>query len=291
VSVTSLDAKGANSVWSDYNSYKDISAPGESVYSTYSTNGSSKHNRYMYMSGTSAAAPVVSSAFALLWARVPGLTVSQAVSAITKTATPVTGNDHGAKTGSAGCVDAAAAVVKAAKLKPLAGASVKVSNATYTGKSLKPKVTVKLKGKKLVKGTDYLVVYRNNKRIGKGTAIVKGKGTYAGNIVKKFTIKVPAKVKKVKKSKGKKLKLRAKSGLWAKVSYGKVKYATGYQIAFKRSSAKKWNKAKIKGRKAELVGLASGKTYKVKVRPYIKCCGKYYYGKWSATKKVKARRW
>lgn len=60
----------------------------------------------------------------------------------------------------------------------------------YTGKSLKPSVTVTYKGKKLSKNKDYTLVYKNNVKIGKATVTVQGKGNYSGSISKKFNIGV-----------------------------------------------------------------------------------------------------
>ena len=60
----------------------------------------------------------------------------------------------------------------------------------YTGKALKPKVkSVKLNGRKLKAGTDYAVKYKSNKKPGKATVTVTGKGNYAGTAKARFTIK------------------------------------------------------------------------------------------------------
>ena len=55
-------------------------------------------------------------------------------------------------------------------------------------------ITVTVNGRKLTYGTDFVTVYRNNVDVGYQTAsvTVKGRGEYAGQITKKFTIK-PAK--------------------------------------------------------------------------------------------------
>lgn len=108
LSVTSLDENGGNTVWSDYNIYKDISAPGENIYSTYRNSG------YAWMSGTSMAAPLVSGIAALLFAAVPGTDPDAVVDAIKSTAHSMAGkaNDRGSATGSAGAIDAAAAMAK-----------------------------------------------------------------------------------------------------------------------------------------------------------------------------------
>ena len=60
---------------------------------------------------------------------------------------------------------------------------------TYTGKAIKPKITVTYKGKTLKKGTDYKVTYANNVNVGKGTVKVKGLGSYTGSVKVKFKIK------------------------------------------------------------------------------------------------------
>ena len=69
--------------------------------------------------------------------------------------------------------------------------------ATYTGKSIKPAVTVTVNGVKL-KSTDYSVTYKNNVNASEEAyIIVTGKKNYEGTIKKCFTIepKAPAKVK------------------------------------------------------------------------------------------------
>lgn len=108
LSVTCLDENGGNTVWSDYNIYKDISAPGKNIYSTYHNSG------YATMSGTSMAAPLVSGIVALLFAAGPDVTPDDVVDAIKSTAHPMTGkeNDRGDETGSAGAIDAAEALKK-----------------------------------------------------------------------------------------------------------------------------------------------------------------------------------
>ena len=72
------------------------------------------------------------------------------------------------------------------------GMSVKLSKTKYeyTGKAIKPGVTVKYGKKTLKKGTDYTVTYSNNTKIGnnKAKVIIKGKGNYSGTVNKTFTI-------------------------------------------------------------------------------------------------------
>ena len=61
-------------------------------------------------------------------------------------------------------------------------------NYTYDGTAKTPGVTVKNGEKILTKGVDYEVTYRNNINAGTATVVVTGKGNYAGEITKIFTI-------------------------------------------------------------------------------------------------------
>lgn len=58
----------------------------------------------------------------------------------------------------------------------------------YTGKAVRPKVKVKISGVTLKKNRDYLVSYKKNKKKGKATLTIKGKGNYAGT--RKVTFKI-----------------------------------------------------------------------------------------------------
>lgn len=104
IAVTALDRKGNNAVYSDYNKYKDISAPGARVLSTTSD------GRYGYMTGTSMAAPVVSGIVALAWQANPKAKASKVRKAIISSAHPLSkkGTHYHSKqkTGSAGAIDA-----------------------------------------------------------------------------------------------------------------------------------------------------------------------------------------
>ena len=77
----------------------------------------------------------------------------------------------------------------------LADCSVTISKTayTYTGKTIRPAVTVtckKLDGTTITlkKDTDYTVTYKNNKMPGKATVVVKGKGDYTGSGSRTITI-------------------------------------------------------------------------------------------------------
>lgn len=116
VAVTALTSEGGNVYWSDYNEAKDISASGESVWSTYAD----ARDGYQAASGTSVAAPIVSGAFALLFAAVPNATVDDACEAIYETADPIVDkvNDRTETSGSHGSLNAGAAVAFLLKNHP-----------------------------------------------------------------------------------------------------------------------------------------------------------------------------
>lgn len=84
-----------------------------------------------------------------------------------------------------------------AKESLVSAAVSSIKNQTYTGKALKPAVTVKLNGKTLKSGTDYTVAYKNNTKVGTATVTITGKGNYTGMLTKTFKIvyAVPAKGK------------------------------------------------------------------------------------------------
>lgn len=84
-------------------------------------------------------------------------------------------------------------------IRDISEAVITVAKATYTGKALKPKVTVKYDGVTLKEGTDYTVAYENNKEVGTATVTVTGMGGYNGVATKDFQI-VAAKPKWVQKS-------------------------------------------------------------------------------------------
>ena len=58
----------------------------------------------------------------------------------------------------------------------------------YTGKAIKPAVTVKKGYTTLKKGTDYTVTYKNNKKRGTATVVIKGIHNYYGSVKKTFKI-------------------------------------------------------------------------------------------------------
>ncbi len=58
----------------------------------------------------------------------------------------------------------------------------------YTGKDIKPSLTLTLGEKKLKNGVDYTISYFNNKNVGDAKAIINGIGNYQGSITVTFKI-------------------------------------------------------------------------------------------------------
>ncbi|MDR1833723.1 MAG: fibronectin type III domain-containing protein, partial [Propionibacteriaceae bacterium] len=157
----------------------------------------------------------------------------------------------------------------------------KIANRAYTGKAIKPTVTVKLAGKKLKSGTDYTVAYSANKAIGKAAVTVTGKGGYTGKVKATFKI-VPKKVT-LKSLKAGKKKLVVK---WAKLSG-----TTKYQVRYKLTTAKKWKIATVSAKTLSktVSKLKKGKKYQVQVRAYKTVAKVKYVGAWSKAKTGKAK--
>lgn len=162
------------------------------------------------------------------------------------------------------------------KKKSITSVTLKaIGTKAYTGKAIKPSVTLKDGNTTLKNGTDYTVSYSNNKKIGTAKVTIKGIGNYEGTRTASFKI-VPNKTKIAKaKRKGKKLTLQWK----------KVKGATGYEIKYSTSS--KFKKAKTKTTKKckFTLKLPNKKKWYVRIRAYKKVGKKKVYGSYSKAKK------
>ncbi len=180
---------------STYGTWCDVAAPGYQIYSTTSSSTSA----YGYLTGTSMAAPVVSSAAAMMIAVNPSLTPSGVKTILTETARNTQKNEQTAW----GMINAEKAVKEAVATKTgtgqsQIGASTDVSKATitgvnasytYTGSAVSPVPTVRIGTKTLVKNKDYTLTYSNNNRLGTAQVIIKGMGSYSGVKTVSFTIK------------------------------------------------------------------------------------------------------
>ena len=160
-----------------------------------------------------------------------------------------------------------------------------IKNKTYTGKALKQSPVVKYKGTALKKGRDYTVTYKNNKKVGTATVIIKGKGNYTGTVKKTFKINhKKTSLKKLTNPKSKQIKV-----LWK----AQKTQTTGYQIQYSTSASFKKSATKtlyIKSNKKTstvIKKLKKNKKYYVRIRTYKKVSGKKYYSSWSKAKTIK----
>ena len=158
-----------------------------------------------------------------------------------------------------------------------------IKDQVYTGKKLKPKVTVKYDGAKLVKGQDYTVSWSNNKKIGTATVTVTGKGSYTGKL--KATFKIVPKAVTLSSLKAGKNKLTVK---WQKSS-GIDGYEIQYSLKKNFKSAKTVKVTKAGTTSKEIKNLKKGKTYYVRIRAYKAVDRVTYYSAWSAAKKAKVK--
>ena len=156
----------------------------------------------------------------------------------------------------------------------------KISNKAYTGKAIKPSVTVKDGDTKLKKGTDYTVSYKNNKNIGTASVTIKGKGNYTGSKTIDFKI-VPAKTT---------LKAKKQSDTKIKLTWDKVTNAEKYQIYYSTNGGSYKKLATVSGSKTSYTNSKldfKKNDYKFKIRAYDKVDGTTYYGSYSKAVTVK----
>ena len=159
-----------------------------------------------------------------------------------------------------------------------------ISTKAFTGKAITQNVTVKVGNTVLKNGTDYTVSYSNNKKVGKATVKITGKGKYGGVITKTF---------KINPAKQQIQKLTAKSKAFF-VDWAQKGSATGYEIQYATNSkftgAKKVTITNNKTDKTTVSKLSANKKYYVRVRSYTNVGGTKYYGAWSAVKNVTTKK-
>lgn len=153
---------------------------------------------------------------------------------------------------------------------------------TYTGKSIRPSVTVTVNGKK-IGANAYKLYYRNDKNSGIGTVQVRGIGKYS-RINKTLTFKIlPPKTLLT----GLKKANRSFTASWKKNIQ-----ATGYQIQYAADSRfikerKTVTVGKQSATRYKISGLKNKKTYYVRIRSYKRVGKKILYSSWSTVKKIR----
>ncbi|MCM1543854.1 MAG: fibronectin type III domain-containing protein [Ruminococcus sp.] len=163
----------------------------------------------------------------------------------------------------------------AASAKAISSCTVTVAKTVdYTGKTLKPTVTVKSGNTTLKSGTHYTVSYSNNKNFGTAKVVVKAKSGsgYTGSKTVNFSI-VPAKAKSFKAT---------STTSSVTLSWGKVVGATKYIVYSYNASNKKYTKvATVSKNTATIKNLSAGKTYSYAVKAQAVKNKKTYTGAYS----------
>ncbi len=163
---------------------------------------------------------------------------------------------------------------------------------TYTGKEVKPSVTVYDVNGNEIAADNYTVSYSNNKAAGTAEVTVKAVSDspkYAGQLSATFTIsKAANKIKKYtpasKTYKASKIKKKAQSFKISATDLGKA--AKTYKLASVTKKAKKYIKVSSKGKVTIKKGLPKGK-YTLKVK--ITTAATANYKKTTVTKKITIR--
>ena len=155
-----------------------------------------------------------------------------------------------------------------------------IGNRIYTGKQIKPGVTIKYNGMTLKNGTDYTLSYAANKNTGKGSVKITLKGNYTGSKTLYFNI-IP---KKVAIS-----SVKSNSKKTATIKYKKTTGASVYQIAYRLKGSKTWKYTTSTKLSKKITKLKRYKKYNFKVRAYKTIDGKKYYGAYSSTKTIKIK--
>lgn len=153
---------------------------------------------------------------------------------------------------------------------------------SYTGRWVKPNVTLKVGKVKLMKNRDYTLVYRNNLQIGKASVVIRGMGNFTGK--KTITFKIVPQTPKIQK-----LKKNKKSFV---ITYSSGKMVHGYRMEVSTASsfaAKKTQKYILNGNRFEACGLKKG-TYYIRVKAYYSKKGKRYESGYTSKRKIKIKK-
>lgn len=155
-----------------------------------------------------------------------------------------------------------------------------LKTATYTGERIRQYPVVKALGKELTEGRDYTLTFKNNKRVGRASAVIKGTGNYTGTLTRHFKIR----------PRGTAIKGTDETKKRFTVKWKRQRAQTdGYQI---RYCARKSFDSGVRNRKVGDTSLSSvtlkkpanaSKVY-IRIRTYKKVDGQNYYSVWSKVK-------
>lgn len=152
------------------------------------------------------------------------------------------------------------------------GTASAIATQIYTGKDVYPAVEMTDNGTVLAEGTDYTLMYKNNRRAGTSTVVVAGKGNYTSTKTIPFAIRpcnaASATVIGVSKTS-------------ASITWTGEGVVTGYEI-YRMAAGGKWQL--VGGTKATNYmdeKLSADTIYSYKIRSYVVEDGETYYGEFS----------
>lgn len=159
---------------------------------------------------------------------------------------------------------------------------LKYATTTYTGKALKPTVTVKNSSGSTISSSNYTVTYTANKNVGTATATITFKGNYSGTVKKTFKINPKATTVKSVTPGAKKLTIKVNKQATQTTGY-EVQVATDKKF---KKGLKKATNSKNSATSLTIKSLKAKTKYYVRVRTY-KLVGKTkYYSDWKVYSKT-----
>ena len=156
---------------------------------------------------------------------------------------------------------------------------------TYTGKAIKPTVTVKDSNGKTISSSNYTVSYKNNTKVGKATVTVTFKGNYTGR--KTLTFKINPKATSITDTVIIENSITVR---WKK----QASQTSGYQIQYSESkSFSSYNTVTVKSNSTtskKINNLYDDQKYYLRIRTYRTVDGVKYYSSWSEKVTAKTKR-
>ena len=152
---------------------------------------------------------------------------------------------------------------------------------TYTGKAIKPAVTVTN-----LSSDNYTIAYKNNTKVGTAAVTITGKGDYTGTITKTFKITKAANPITVK---AKTITAKTKKNTsFSKSKAFTISKAQG-KVTFKKASGNKKITINKAGKITVKKGLKKAKTYSLKVKVTANGNSNYKSGTKTVTVKIKIK--